>query len=209
LALLVTHIGWILIIPVLSVFFLLGRAALSASVLQLINASHERRILRSVFADLDLMLAQYIRAQVFLTLLAAIAYTGFLEVIRMPYALAIGPIAGLLEFIPLVGPLLAGISMLAIAFGTGFGHWIPIVLFWLIWRGVQDYYNMPHLMRRELELPPLLAVTSVLAGGEIAGILGMFLSIPAVGVIRVIWRNTIGRKGYTSRPQDEDTDAVA
>ncbi len=149
-AVVIENLAWVLIIPVLSIFFLLGKASLSASLLQLINASHERRILRNVLSDLDVMLAQYIRAQVMLSLLAAAAYTVFLAIIRFPYAFAIGPIAGMLEFIPLVGPLLAGISILTIAFGTSFGHWISIVLFWLIWRGIQDYYAMPHLMRRGL-----------------------------------------------------------
>lgn|SRR3989442_1966813 len=186
---LLSNIGWILVVPVLAIFFLLDRATLSASVVKLIDASHKRRFLRHVLSDMDSMLAQYIRAQFLLSLIAAAAYTLFLLIIRLPYAFVIGPIAGVLEFVPLMGPLLAGAILLAIAFTTGYGHWLSIMAFWLAWRAVQDYVNMPHLMKRGLQLHPLLAISAVLAGGEMGGVLGIFLAIPAIATVRVIWRN--------------------
>jgi predicted PurR-regulated permease PerM len=203
------NIGWILVVPILAIFFLLDRAKLSASLVELIDASHERRFLRHVLSDMDTMLSQYIRAQVLLSLIAAAAYTLFLLIIRLPYALAIGPVAGMLEFIPLVGPLLAGAIVLAISFTTGYGHWLAVVLFWFAWRAVQDYMTMPHLMGRGLELHPLLAISAVLAGGEIGGVLGMFLSIPAVAAVRVIWRNYVKRVKRVRADPRNKSDAAA
>jgi predicted PurR-regulated permease PerM len=114
----------------------------------------------------------------------------------------VAPVAGILEFIPLVGPLLAGLILLVIAFATGYTHWIVLVVFWLVWRFVQDYFNMPRLMGRRLRLEPLLTITAVLAGGEIGGIIGMFLSIPAVAAVQVIYRNSV-----SARKRDEDAAA--
>lgn len=206
-----SNIGWVLVVPILAIFFLLDRATISASAVDLIDASRERRFLRDVLADMDTMLARYIRAQVLLSLMAAAAYTLFLLIIRLPYAFAIGPVAGALEFIPLVGPLLAGAIVLAISFTTGYGHWLAIVVFWFGWRAVQDYVNMPYFMGRGLQLHPLLAISAVLAGGEIGGILGMFLSIPAVATVRVVWRNYIKRirRGRINVRNDTDADAAA
>jgi predicted PurR-regulated permease PerM len=210
-AALLSNVGWVLVVPILAIFFLLDGATLSASVVELIDASHERRFLRDVLADMGSMLAQYIRAQVLLSLMAAGAYTLFLLIIRLPYAFAVGPIAGVLEFIPLVGPLLAGVIVLAISFTTGYGHWLPIVAFWLAWRAVQDYINMPYFMGKGLQLHPLLAISAVLAGGEVGGVLGMFLSIPAVATIRVIWRNYVERvkRGRIAAGNKSDADAAA
>ena len=208
---LLSSIGWVLAVPILAIFFLSDRATISASVVDLIDASRERRFLRDVLSDMDTMLAQYIRAQVLLSLMAAAAYTLFLLIIRLPYAFAIGPVAGVLEFIPLVGPLLAGAIVLTISLTTGYGHWPAIVVFWFAWRAVQDYVNMPHFMGSGLQLHPLLAISAVLAGGEIGGVLGMFLSIPAVATVRVIWQNYVKRlkRNRTRVRNKPDAEAAA
>jgi predicted PurR-regulated permease PerM len=199
---LLTGLSWIWLVPILSIFFLKDRSGLSRSIVELIEASHHRRFLRSILSDLDTTLAGYIRAQLLLSLIAMAAYNAFLLVIRFPYALAVAPIAGILEFIPLVGPLLAGLILLVIAFATGYTHWIVVVVFWIVWRFVQDYFNMPRLMGRQLRMEPLLTITAVLAGGEIGGIIGMFLSIPAVAAVQVIYRNSM-----SARKRDQDAAA--
>ena len=108
---------------------------------------------------------------------------------RLQYALAVAAIGGVLEFIPFVGPLLTLVILIAISFLTGYPHWFTLVAFWLVWRGVQDYVNMPRVMGKGLELHPLLAILAILVGGEIAGVLGIFLSIPTVATLRILWMN--------------------
>jgi len=56
-------------------------------------------------------------------------------------------------------------------------------------RLVQDDVTSPYLMGEGLELHPLAAILGVLVGGEIAGIAGMFLSIPVIAALRIVWRN--------------------
>jgi predicted PurR-regulated permease PerM len=138
--------------------------------------------------DLDTMLAEYVRAQL-LSLFAFIAYGAFLLIVRLPYAFAVAAIGGVLEFIPFVGPLLTLGTLVAIAFLTGYPHWIPLVAFWLIWRVIQDNVNVPRVMSEGLDLPPLLAIFAILVGGEVAGVLGIFLSIPTVAAVRILWIN--------------------
>jgi predicted PurR-regulated permease PerM len=64
-----------------------------------------------------------------------------------------------------------------------------IAAFWLVWRGIQDYVNTPRIMGEGLDLHPLLAIFAILAGGEIGGVLGMYLSIPTVAAARILWMN--------------------
>ncbi|PYS37288.1 MAG: hypothetical protein DMG14_21845, partial [Acidobacteria bacterium] len=184
-----SNLPWILLVPVLAVFVLKDRAKLASSILQLIGASRNRAFLESVMQDLDTMLAQYVRAQLLLSLFAFMAYGAFLLIVRLQYALAVAAIGGVLEFIPFVGPLLTLVILIAISFLTGYPHWFTLVAFWLVWRGVQDYVNMPRVMGKGLELHPLLAILAILVGGEIAGVLGIFLSIPTVATLRILWMN--------------------
>jgi predicted PurR-regulated permease PerM len=186
---LASNIPWILLVPVLALFFLKDSETLRRSVLQLIRNSRTREFLEGVMDDLDVMLAQYIWAQLLLSLFAFIAYGAFLLIARFPYALAAAAIGGVLEFIPFVGPLATLGVLIAIAFIAGYPHWIAVVVFWLVWRGVQDYVNTPRVMGRGLDLHPLLAIFAILVGGEIGGVVGIYLSIPCVAGLRIVWLN--------------------
>jgi predicted PurR-regulated permease PerM len=184
-----SNLLWVLLVPVMAVFFLKDRPQLRASILEYTGASQNRVFLEGVLDDLDTMLAQYVRAQLLLAFFGFIAYFIFLLVARFPYAPAVAAIGGVLEFIPFIGPLLTLIIMMSIAVLTGYPHWLLIPAFWLVWRGVQDYVNTPRVMGEGLDLHPLLTIFAVLVGGEIGGVLGLYLSIPAVAAARILWMN--------------------
>ena len=95
-----SNVGWIVLIPILAFFFLKDKRTFGSAALGAFDARRQRSFLRGVMNDLDSMLATYIRAQLLLSLFAAVAYTAFLLIMRFPYAFALGPIGGLLEFIP-------------------------------------------------------------------------------------------------------------
>ena len=93
-----------------------------------------------------------------------------------------------MEFIPVAGPLVAALVILGVAFLTGYHHLLVIALFLALWRLVQDYVNSPRVMGGKLELHPLAALFAILAGGEIAGVIGVYLSIPIMAALRILWR---------------------
>jgi predicted PurR-regulated permease PerM len=67
-------------------------------------------------------------------------------------------------------------------------HWILLLVFLGSWRIVQDYVVSPRVMGKSMELHPLAAIFGVMAGGEIAGVLGVYLSIPVMATLRIVWR---------------------
>jgi len=68
------------------------------------------------------------------------------------------------------------------------------LVFVIAWRFVQDYVTSPMVMGRGIEIHPALVIFGVIAGGEIAGPIGMFLSIPVLAGLRVVWRHTGPRR---------------
>jgi len=107
---------------------------------------------------------------------------------KVQYALMLGTAGGILEFIPVVGPLVASVLIVGVALLTGYQHWLIVLIFLLAWRLVQDYAVSPRIMGKSMELHPLAAIFGVLAGGEIAGVLGVYLSIPVMASLRIVWR---------------------
>ena len=180
---------WVLfLVPILAVFFLRDGSSFHEVLLSLVQSRTQREFLQDVFQDLNQMLAQFIRAQLTLAALSLVAYTVFLGAMRAPYALMLGTAGGALEFIPLAGPLLAGAAMMTVAILAGYQHWAFLLLFLLVWRLIQDYVISPRIMGSSVELHPLAALFGILAGGEIAGILGVYLSIPVMASLRIVWR---------------------
>jgi predicted PurR-regulated permease PerM len=92
-----------------------------------------------------------------------------------------------LEFIPVVGPLTAAALIIVVSILTG-SHWLAVIIFLGVWRLIQDYVVSPRVLGKSTELHPLAAIFGVLAGGEIAGILGIYLSIPVMASLRIVWR---------------------
>jgi predicted PurR-regulated permease PerM len=180
--------SWLLVlIPILAAFFLHDGHAFSQGALSLVHSKPQREFLQGVISDLNQMLADFIRAQLTLAALSWLAYTAFLGATRVPYALMLGTAGGLLEFIPVVGPLLAAAVIVGVALLTG-SHWVIVLIFFIAWRLVQDYVVTPRIMGKSMELHPLAAIFGVLAGGEIAGVLGVYLSIPVMASLRIVWR---------------------
>jgi predicted PurR-regulated permease PerM len=125
-------------------------------------------------------------AQFLLSVLAFVAFIIVLNLLHVPYAVLFTVIASILEFIPIVGPLITAILILGTTLLTG-GNWIGVLIFLGVWRLVQDYVNTPLLFNRQLEMHPLVILGAVMIGGEVFGGLGMFLAIPAAAAIRIMW----------------------
>ncbi|HVI06985.1 MAG TPA: AI-2E family transporter [Candidatus Binatia bacterium] len=181
--------AWLLfIVPLLSIFFLKDGRSFSNFLLDTVQSRPQRELLQGVLGDLNQMLAHFIRAQLILAALTFVTYSAFLAILRMPYALVLGTLGGILEFIPVVGPLVAGLTIVSVALLVSFKHWLAVLVFLGIWRLVQDYVTSPRIMGRSLELHPLAAIFGVMAGGEVAGVLGIFLSIPVMASLRIVFR---------------------
>jgi predicted PurR-regulated permease PerM len=181
--------AWLLaVVPLLSIFFLKDGRAFSEILLDLVQSRLQRELLQGVLSDLNQMLAHFIRAQLTLAALTFAIYSGGLGLMRVPYALVLGTVGGMLEFIPVLGPLVAGVIIVGVALLMGYKHWLMLIVFLGVWRLIQDYVSSPRIMGHSMELHPLAAIFGVMAGGEVAGILGIFLSIPVMASLRIVFR---------------------
>ena len=176
------------VVPLLSIFFLKDGRNFSDFLLSAIQSRPQREFLENVLNDLNQMLAHFIRAQLTLAALTLLMYSAVLGILRVPYALVLGTMGGVLEFVPVVGPLAAALVIMGVALLMSYKHWLILVIFLGLWRLLQDYVSSPRIMGESMELHPLAAIFGVMAGGEVAGILGVYLSIPVMASLRIVFR---------------------
>ena len=177
---------YVVIIPILGFFFLKDARLMRQHILDMVTEGPRRALLDDVLADVNLLLASYMRALVLLSAATFTAYSIFFSIMGVPYAVLLAALAGLLEFIPMVGPLTASAVILLVA-GLAGSHIIAVLIFLLAYRVFQDYFLSPHLMGKGVELHPLLVLFGVFAGAEVAGIPGTFLSVPVLALARIIY----------------------
>lgn len=185
---LATNAGWLVLIPILAVFFLKDKERFGEAMQGLIGNDRERRLLSGIVEDVDVMLAHFVRAQLYLALISSVVYTLGLISLRMEYPFVLGALGGLLEFIPVVGPLVAAALILTVAFTVNYSHLFVVALFLAAWRVVQDYVISPRILGGRVELHPLATIFGVLVGGEIGGVIGVYLAIPIMASIRILWK---------------------
>jgi predicted PurR-regulated permease PerM len=134
-------------------------------------------------------------------IIAVICTIGF-YIIGLRYALLLGILAGIFEFVPLLGPITIALIVTVTAAASD-NPWkaLYVACFLIALRIVHDYVTYPRIVRGGLHLHPLAIILSVLAGEQVAGIPGVFLSIPLVAIATVVYRHILehhGRSGLVS-----------
>ncbi|MCB0045178.1 MAG: AI-2E family transporter [Caldilineaceae bacterium] len=160
----------------------------------------------------------YLRGQVTLALVIGAIVTVGLWLMGIRNALALGVLAGLLEFIPIAGPVIsAGISTgIAFFLGStafpGLSPWMVaamVLIFMIIVQQVENAVLVPRIVGNALELHPIIIILAVMLGGSLAGILGAVLAAPVTATIKLFgsyfWRKMLDLPPF-SDDQQEITD---
>lgn len=185
-----SYVPWLVLIPILA-FFLLKDAQLLRRASILILPHRFRLRGRRLFDEVNTTLAGYVLGQLLSCVLVGTICGLAFAVLGVPYPTLLGILAGVLEFVPLVGPLLCALAVAIVAALDA-----PILALWVIGflaalRMVQDYVIYPRLVGRRLHLHPLAVIVAVLAGLELGGVAGIFLAVPVVAVGSVVYRHWI------------------
>jgi predicted PurR-regulated permease PerM len=177
---------FVVIIPILAFFFLKDGYLIREHILAFASEGQARATLDDLLADMHLLLAHYMRALVLLSLATFVAYAVCFAIMGIPYGVLLATVAMLLEFIPMLGPLTAGVVIVIVTAASGAAV-APVIIFLIAFRLFQDYVLSPHLMGTGVELHPLLVLFGVFAGEEVAGVAGAFLSVPTLALARIAY----------------------
>ena len=194
----------IITIIVLTVYLLIETPRLSRFFHQFVPAGREQEA-QHILESLSRVVGGYIRGQLITSLAISVFTLVILLAVGVPNALAFAVLAGFADIIPIVGALIAIVPPAVSAFQESPTQALLVVGLMTAYQQFEDRFLVPRVYGSTLNLPPLIVFLAVLAGGELFGIPGVLLALPAAAVGRVfldyVIENRIG--GIEVHPTDE------
>ncbi|HEX9530405.1 MAG TPA: AI-2E family transporter [Acidimicrobiales bacterium] len=197
---LISGLAGLFLIAVLTFLILLEGPALSSAALRLLPAAQAGRV-RRVARDVSRSVTGYVIGNLATSLIAGAVIYVTLLIVGVPFAFLFGLWVAMVDLLPLVGGLLAGVPTVAIAFlhspEAGF---VTLVVF-LVYQQLENHILNPLIMSRTVRLNPLWVMLSVLVGADLGGIVGALLAIPAAGAIQVVARDVWDTRQGRLKPE--------
>ncbi|MBP7006205.1 AI-2E family transporter [Patescibacteria group bacterium] len=136
-------------------------------------------------------LGGWMRGQLLLCLIIGTMYLVAFESLQLPYALLLAFLGGILEFVPFIGPILAAIPAVFLAFTISPTIALLTLIVQIIIQQLENHVIVPKIMQRALGLNPIVSILAFLVGANLFGVVGAIIAIPvviAVSVILTEWR---------------------
>ena len=154
-----------------------------------------RRELTNVALELNETLGAYIRGQVILILIMSTASWIVLTCLRVNYALILCLATGVLEVVPIIGPIIATTLAALVAFNQPVVAWgltnitltLIVAAVYFILRQVEDLIVIPNIVGKFIHVHPVVVLFSLFIGARVGGILGIFLALPVAAVLKVLF----------------------
>jgi predicted PurR-regulated permease PerM len=195
----VAFIGACIAIPVLGAYLLYDSETIKRFFIGFIPARRRDATL-TLLAQLEQVIGGFIRGQLLVGLSVGILIAIGLTLVGEPYAILIGAIAGALDLIPYIGPVIAAIPAFTIAFiSGGFPLALKVAIVFVLANQAEGHIIAPNIVSRTIQLSPSAVVIAILIGRELYGIIGMFIAVPVAGIIRVLLLHVI--PGSVSRDE--------
>lgn len=178
----------IFLVPVFSFYLLLDADRYYRAILSFVPPRHKAEA-AGLLREIDQILGRYIRGQIFVCLMIGTSIAIVLSLMKVEYAILIGVFAGVIDFIPYAGVALGMVPAFFIALANHGFLFACLVLFamWCVHQ-LEGHVVVPAVLGQSVGLPPLVVIIALLMGAELAGIMGMFLAIPTVAILRVLAR---------------------
>jgi predicted PurR-regulated permease PerM len=176
---------------VLTVYFLANLPAIRRVLYRTVPASRRDRV-RDLGDEISARVGGYVLGNLLTSVIAGLGTFVFLEIVHVPYAVALGVLVAVLDLIPVVGSTIGGVLVTLVALSVSTTVAIASLVFYIVYRLLEDYLLVPRVMDRAVDVPPVLTIVALLIGGALLGIVGAFLAIPAAAaaqliVTRVVW----------------------
>ncbi len=186
----------IILIAVISFYLVIEKKGIEKFVKAVIPHNFQPRALK-VIKKIEVKLGKWFIGQLFLGVIIGLMTYVALSILGVPYAIVLAVIAGFMELIPYLGPVLASIPAIIIAFTVSpFLALLTLIVYFLI-QEIENYVLVPKVMEKSVGLHPVIIIIALLIGAQFAGIIGVILSVPVATIVSIILEDLYGNKKTT------------
>lgn len=172
---------------VVSLYFSLEKTRLIEGFAGLVKKDRAEEI-KAFFHELDNQLGNWIRGEFILMLVIGIMTFLGLIALKIPYALPLAIIAGILEIVPSIGPIFSAIPAIAVAFlAFGWPTAAAVTVLYIVIQQLENNLIVPKIMKTNVNINPLVSILGILIGAKIFGVIGALLAVPIFIFSRTIF----------------------
>lgn len=170
---------------VFAFYLLLERDKLDDHLATLVGEETSKKVAR-VIDNLEIKLGGWARAELLLmTIVGTLSYIGFL-ILGIPFALPLAILAGLLETVPTLGPILGAVPAVIVGFGVSQFAGISVAALAFLIQQLENYIIVPKVMQDSVGVSPIVTLSALIIGFKIAGVVGAILAVPTVITLGVL-----------------------
>jgi predicted PurR-regulated permease PerM len=169
-------------ILIISLYLLWDRTSPGKPYMWLIRDTPGSNVLQSI----EKSMGGWLRGQIILSVaVGVLAWIG-LASLHIPFAAALAVLAGILEIVPYIGPILSAVIAILVALGVSWQTAVLVTILFFVIQQVEGNILVPQIMKHSLEIHPITIIVSILIGTELMGILGAIVAVPVATAIAVI-----------------------
>ena len=201
--------AWLIFVLIVSFYLLKDLGKLGRSLDKLVPEEYREEI-RRLGGEINVVWNAFFRSQLILCIIVGTLVGVIMRVVGVRNAFILGIMAGVLEIIPNIGPTIAAIPAVLIAYFQGSTYlplsngWFALLVvgIYVVIQQVENNILVPRIIGRSLNLHPLVVIIGAIAGASLAGILGIFLAAPILATLRILG-NYVYSKLLDQEPFDE------
>lgn len=177
----------VLTVMTLTFYLLLEEKGLRKALMNLVPLKGREKV-AEMGQRIGAKIGLWISGQVTIMIIVGFMIGLAMWVVGAPYALALGVIAGILELIPVIGPVISGAVAVGIAFAAGAPYWLLIVIvaIYVVVQQLENQILVPKIMQKAIGVSPIVVIIAIIIGGKLLGVSGAVLAIPLVGIVSVL-----------------------
>lgn len=178
----------LVVVPVLTYYFLKDWRELKLSTLEALPPDWRDKG-RVIVEEMAATVSGYIRGQAVVSVvMGCLAFAG-MYFLGVDYPLVFGLLTALTETIPIIGPIIGAAPAVFLAYLAAPELAVKVVIFFLMIQQIENHIIVPKVMGKSIDLHPVTVIISLLIGGQLMGVVGMILAVPAAALLKVLYRH--------------------
>jgi len=191
--LVLSTVSFILVVLVLSIYFLVGLPRIKVFAYQLVPHSRRPRVIL-IGDEILAKVGGYVLGNFITSVIAGLGTYFWLLAWGVPYPILLGMFVAFLDLIPVIGSTVGGAVVSLVALTVSLPVAVATLAFYIVYRLAEDYLIVPRVMGRTVQVPAIVSLIAVLIGGVLMGIIGALVAIPVAAAVRLLLQEVAIRR---------------